>query len=218
MRPPVPVVDDDGMNTTLRRRPLGVTRVAMVAAVGLAVGALTSVLQTYLNSPWLSLVNAASPWLTFAFLLGTLYRSPLEAACAGVATGLLELAGYYVTANARGHSAVGGIVVFWAACAFLGGPVFGAAGWACWRDRGHFGNLGAAVLPAAFLAEAAISYGVRLHYASSALLFAGLGALAFGILGLGRHRYLGIARWLVVTVPVAMLGELVLGLVYRQAF
>jgi Family of unknown function (DUF6518) len=193
-------------------------RVAIVVSVGLAVGALTSVLQTYLNSPWLSLVNAASPWLTFAFLLGALSRGPLEAALAGVATGLLELVGYYVTANARGYPAGGGIVVFWAACAFVGGPVFGAAGWAWWRDHRRFDNLGAAVLPAAFFAEAAISYGVRLHYASSAVLFAALGALAFGILGLGRHRHLGIARWLLVTVPVAMLGELILGLVYRQAF
>jgi Family of unknown function (DUF6518) len=193
-------------------------RVALVIAVALAVGALTSVLQTYLNSPWLSLVNAASPWLTFAFLLGALYRSPLEAAFAGVATGLLELVGHYVVADARGYPAGGGIVVFWAACALLGDPVFGAAGWAWWRDHGRVGNLGAAVVPAAFLAEAAISYGVRLHYGSSAVLFATVGALAYGVLGLDRHQYLGIARWLLVTVPVAMLGELILGLVYRQAF
>jgi Family of unknown function (DUF6518) len=193
-------------------------RVVIVVSAGLAVGALTSVLQTYLNSPWLSLVNAASPWLTFAFLLATLARSPLEAAFAGVATGLLELVGYYVTANARGYPAGGGIVVFWAACALLGGPVFGAAGWVWRRDQGHLGNLGAAVLPAAFFAEASISYGLRLHYASSAVLFAAVGALAFAILGLDRHKFLGIARWLPVTVPVAMLGKLILGLVYRQAF
>ena len=108
--------------------------------------------------------------------------------------------------------------MFWAACALVGGPVFGAAGWAWWRDQEHFANLGAAVVPVAFFAEAAISYGVRLHDASTAVLFAALGALTFAILGLARHRYLGIAEWLLVTVPVAMLGELILGLVYRQAF
>ena len=74
------------------------------------------------------------------------------------------------------------------------------------------------MLPAAFFAEAAVSYGLRLHYASSAILFAPLGALAFALLGLHRRDHLGIARWLLATVPAAMLAELILGLVYRQAF
>jgi hypothetical protein len=36
-------------------------RVALVLVSGLAVGAVTSVLQKDLSAPWLSLVNAASP-------------------------------------------------------------------------------------------------------------------------------------------------------------
>ena len=38
---------------------------------------------------------------------------------AGVATGLAELAGYYLTAAARGYPAGPGIVLFWAACTVL---------------------------------------------------------------------------------------------------
>jgi hypothetical protein len=191
-------------------------RVAIVVMVGLTVGALTSVLQTYLDSPWLSLVNAASPWLAFAFLLGALWRRLLDAALAGIATGLLELIGYYVTANLRGYPAGGSIVVFWAACAIVAGPVFGAAGWAWWHAPERLSTLGAAVLPAAFFAEGAISYGLRLHDTSSAILFAALGSAP--IVLLGRHQQLAIARRLLVTVPVAMLAELILGIVYRQSF
>jgi hypothetical protein len=47
-------------------------RIAIVAVVGLGVGAATSVLQKYLGSPWDSLANAASPWLTPMFALGVL--------------------------------------------------------------------------------------------------------------------------------------------------
>jgi hypothetical protein len=193
-------------------------RVAIVVTVGFGVGALTAVLQTYLDSPWLSLVNAASPWLMFAFVLGALWRRPLDAAVAGIATGLLELVGYYVTANLRGLAAGGSIVVFWAACAIVGGPVFGTAGWAWWRAPERASASGGAVLPAAFFAEAMISYGLRLHYGSSAILFATLGAVAFVLLGLRRGQHLAIARWLLVTVPVAMLAELILGIVYQQSF
>jgi hypothetical protein len=192
--------------------------VAIVVTIGLAVGALTSVLQTHLDSPWLSLVNAASPWMTFAFVLGAMWRRPVDAALAGIATGLLELAGYYVTAKLRGHPAGGSIVGFWAGCAIAGGPIFGAAGWAWWRAPERASDLGAASLPAAFFAEAAISYGIRLHYASSAILFAALGALTFVLLGVHRRAHTGIARWLLVTVPAAIVAVLVLGLVYQQSF
>jgi len=73
-----------------------------VVAAGLLVGAATSVLQKYLNLPWASLVNAASPWLVPMFAAGMLWGRPPAAALAGAATGLLELAGYYLTAAARG--------------------------------------------------------------------------------------------------------------------
>ena len=56
--------------------PLGpVTLVVAAAVLGLVVGGVTQVLQAHLDSPWLSLVNAASPWLFFAFAIGAAGRT-----------------------------------------------------------------------------------------------------------------------------------------------
>src|SRR3569833_3017488 len=146
--------------------PLSV-RLGAVVVAGLVMGAVTSVLQKYLNSPWLSLVNAASPWLA-------------------------------------------------PACAVGGGPVLGLAGWLRRQDR--VPGRGASVLAAAFLAEAAVGYGWRLHYTSSAILFALIGVAVAVLLGLRDRRHPAICRWLLVTVPAGAVAELILGLVYDQSF
>jgi hypothetical protein len=203
------------------RRPATpvLARAAVAAGTGLATGALTSVGQAYLNSPWLSLVNSASPWLVPMFALGALWRRPGAAALAGAGTGLAELAGYYATAALRGYPAGHAILLFWAACALLGGPLFGVAGLAWWRGlpRGLRG-LGAAALPAAFWAEAAVSYAWRLHYLSSAALLAVLGAGAFAATGWRGRQYVPAARWLLAALPAGVAAELIIGLVYSQAF
>jgi hypothetical protein len=198
-----------------RARPLAV-RVVAVAVTGLAVGAATSVLQKYLNQPWLSLVNSASPWLAPMFALGPLWRRPAPAAAAGLVTGLLELAGYYLTAAARGYPAGGGILAFWAACAVVGGPLLGASGWLWWRGPPRLGSLGASVLPAAFLAEAAVAYAWRLHYYSSAALLAIIGIVVLGLTGRRGRQHLRAAAWLLVTFPAGAVAEVLLDLIYRQ--
>jgi hypothetical protein len=193
-------------------------RVAAVAVTGLAVGAATALLQKYLNQPWLSLVNSASPWLAAMFALGALWRRAGAAVAAGLATGLLELAGYYVTAAARGYPAGGGILLFWAACAVVGGPLFGASGWLWRRNPGRLSGLGASVLPAAFLAEAAVAYAWRLHYYSSAVLLAVIGIAVLAATGRRGHQPLRAAGWLLVTFPAGAAAELLLGLMYQQRF
>ena len=203
------------------RGPAGtpaLARMAAVLVVGLLAGAGTSVLQKYLGSPWDSLVNAASPWLVPMFAAGVLWARPPAAALAGAATGLLELAGYYLTAAARGYPAGPGILAFWTACAVLGGPLFGAAGWAWWRGPAALSALGAAALPAAFLAEAAVVYAWGLHYWSSAALFAVLGVAVFVLAGLRRRQYAAAARWLLAAFPAGVAAELLLGLIYSQSF
>jgi Family of unknown function (DUF6518) len=202
------------------RRPAGppvAARMAAVLVIGLLAGAGTSILQKYLDSPWDSLVNAASPWLVPMFAAGVLWARLPAAALAGTATGLLELAGYYLTAAARGYPAGSGILLFWAACAVLGGPVFGAAGWAWWRGPAALSGLGTAALPAAFLAEAAVTYAWRLHYWSSAALFAALGVVVFVLVSLHRRQYLVAARWLLAAFPAGVAAELLLGLIYSQS-
>ena len=191
---------------------------AAVLVIGLLVGAGTSILQKYLGSPWDALVNAASPWLVPMFAAGVAWARPPAAALAGAAAGLAELAGYYLTAAARGYPAGPGILLFWAACALLGGPLFGAAGWAWWRGPAPLSGLGTAALPAAFLAEAAVAYGWRLHYWSSAVLFAVLGVAVFVLASLHRRQYAAAARWLLAAFPAGGAAELLLGLIYSQSF
>jgi Family of unknown function (DUF6518) len=202
------------------RRPASpplAARIAALLLLGLLAGAATSILQKYLGSPWLSLVNSASPWLAAMFAAGALWGRPAAAALAGTTTGLLELAGYYLTAAARGYSA-GSILLFWAACALIGGPLFGAAGWAWWRGPARLSGLGTAALPAAFLAEAAVAYAWRLHYWSSAILFAAVGAGVFVLAGRHRRQYAPAARWLPAVFAAGAGAELLLRLVYSQTF
>lgn len=161
---------------------------AIVAVTGLTVGALTSILQTYLGFPWLALVNAASPWLIAPFALGALRRSPASAAVAGLAACLLEVAGYYLTSAVRGYSGGLGYELLWTACALAGGPVFGTAGW-LWRSGPRRWRMpGAAALPAAFAFEGLANYGARLHYFSSEILFMVIAALVMIGLGLTALR------------------------------
>jgi hypothetical protein len=199
-------------------RPPLALRGALVVVFGLGVGAITSILQGHVQFPWLSLVDAASPWLTPMFFAGVLWRRSPSAAVAGLAMGLSELIGYYTTASARGYAPGHAIVLFWALCAVVGGPVFGWAGWAWWNGRGSSGALGASVLPAAFFAEAAVVYAIRLDYWSSAILFAVIGAALAVLLGLAQRRQARLAKWLLVTFPLGIVAGLILGLVYNQSF
>lgn len=184
-------------------------RAGVVVVVGLAMGALTDVLQTYLGGhpPWGSLVNAASPWLVPAFAVGAIQRRAWGAALAGVTTCLAELAGYYVTSAVRGYYMSDGrpaIIVFWSACALAGGPVFGVAGRLWWRGPGRLRSLGPAVVGSAFLAEAAVGYGWYLRYWSSAALFAALGLAAIASLGWRDRQYARVGRWLTATLPAGV--------------
>jgi Family of unknown function (DUF6518) len=202
-----------------RRLRLNRLRLLVLAlVVGLAVGALTSILQKYLDSPWLALVNSASPWLAPAFAVGAAGRRVRDSALAGFVACAAELLGYYATAELRGFPAGDGILLFWTVCGVIGGPLFGAAG-LLWREgSGRLRGLGPALLGGAFLAEAGISYGWTLHYYSSAVLFAAIGVAAVAVLGFRARQHARAGLWLLATLPVGALGEIALGLVYTSSF
>jgi hypothetical protein len=192
-----------------QQRRLGAVLLAL--AIGLAVGVTTSLLQAHLDFPWLALVNAASPWLTTAFVAGALQSRLSTAMLVGAAATTLEVVGYYVTADVRGFGVSTSYVVLWSLCAVVGGPVFGAAGHV-WRRAGPAG-LGAALLVAAYASEAVVVYHFRLGYSGAATLF-GAVALLLAV-GLGRHRsqWSGLARWLLPTLIAGVAGHAALGLV-----
>ncbi|MCD4524848.1 DUF6518 family protein [Nocardioides sp. cx-173] len=180
-------------------------------ALGLAVGVLTSFLQAVLDFPWLALVNAASPWLTTAFVAGAL-QSRLRTACwLGMAATLLQVAGYYVTAELRGYDAGFTYVALWTVCAVVGGPVFGAAGRA-WRTAAPAG-LGIALLVAAYASEALVAYQLRLDYTPTATFFLVIAVVLAATLPLHRRQYGGLVRWLGPACAAGLAGQLVLGLV-----
>jgi hypothetical protein len=180
-------------------------------ALGVAVGVMTSLLQTRLDFPWLALANAASPWLTTAFVAGALQSRLSTAMLVGVVATSLQVVAYYVTADVRGFGVSMTYVIVWSLCAVVGGPIFGAAG-RVWRRAAPAG-LGAALLVSAYASEAVVAYHFRLGYSSAAWLF---GAIAFFLAaGLGWHRrqYPVLALWLLPTFAAGAAGHSVLGLV-----
>jgi len=187
-------------------------RAAVAVAVGLAVGALTSIGQTYLDGPLNAFVNSASAWLFAPFAVGAVMRRWRGAVVAGLAVCVSQLVGYQLTAHARGFPTSHSLIVFWTACAIVGGPVFGAAG-KLWRS-GPFHGLGAAVLAAAFLAEGLWVYLHELRYRATAALWIAIG-VTIAIVLLRPRREL---RWLAVTVPAGLIAEIALSRVYAQTF
>lgn len=191
-----------------QQRRLGAVLVAL--ALGVAVGVLTSLLQAHLDYPWLALVNAASPWLTTAFVAGALQSRLSTAMLVGIAATTLEVVAYYVTADLRGFGVSMTYVILWSLCAVVGGPIFGAAGHV-WRRAAPAG-LGPALLVAAYASEAVVLYHFQLGYSSAAWLF---GAIALLLaVGLGWHgsQYRALARWLLPTFIAGVAGHAVLGL------
>lgn len=187
-------------------------RPALVALVmGAAAGIATSFLQAGLDFPWLALVNAASPWLTIAFVAGALQPRLGTAVFVGLAATALEVVGYYVTADLRGFGVSAHYLVLWSLCAVIGGPVFGVAGHT-WRRAAPDG-LGVALLVAAYASEALISYHLRLGYESAAVLFGAIALLLAAALGAHRSQHLPLARWLVPAFAAGVAGNIVLGLV-----
>jgi hypothetical protein len=184
--------------------------VLLALAIGVAVGVLTSLAQAHLDFPWLALVNAASPWLTTAFVAGALQPRLPTAMVVGLAATLLQVVAYYVTADMRGFGVSMNYVALWLVCAVVGGPIFGAAGHVWWRAAPA--GVGAALLVAAYASEAVVSYHLRLGYTSTALLF-GVIALVLAV-GLSWHRgqYAAFARWLVPACAAGLAGHVVLGL------
>jgi hypothetical protein len=186
----------------------------LVVACGVAVGVLTSFGQTHLGGAAGAFVNSASAWLVVPFLVGSRMPSIRAAEAAGAGVCALQLVGYDVTSELRGFPTGGGLVVFWTGCVIVGGPMFGAGGRAWRTSDGGARSLGAAVLPAAFLAEGAWVYLHELHHYATGGLWIGIGVLLAatmvdGILGL---------RWLSLAVAAAVLGEVLLTRIYTQSF
>lgn len=187
----------------------------IAVAIGVGIGAGTSYLQTVLHSPWAALANSASPWLAGGFAAGALHTRDRLAAAAGLLTCVLEVCAYYVTTVMRGYAVADTEMVFWTICAIVGGPLFGVAGYLWWHRRNPGG---AALLPAAFAAEAIGLYALVLNYTSTAVLYE---AIALGLtllLGLRTRSFFHLMLWLVGFMMLGIAGEYLLGHLSQATF
>lgn len=202
-------VADPPADPTRRAAPTPVV-VALAALAGLAWGAATSFLQTVLPAPVQGLANAVSPWLVVPFLVGARSRTRGVAVLAGLLACVLQVVGYYVTADLRGFGVSVTSVAEWIVTGVVGGPVFGLAGH-LWRTAtGRLRGLGEALLVGVWATESVVGYAVRLGYVADALVF---GAVAVALLlTVGRRPgpLRATLRWLAVTLPAGAAGMLLL--------
>jgi hypothetical protein len=186
-------------------------RIAVVA--GLVVGALSFIGQEQLDGTLDAFANSISTWLVAPFLVGTLTVTRAEAAAAGIMTCAAQLAGYYAVASLSDFETTRSLVAFWVACAVVGGPIFGVAGH-LWR-AGPLRGLGIAVLAGAFVAEGLYAYGHQLDDYVTAVVWIAIGLTIAVLATRGRTEHL---RWLGLTVPLGVAGEIVLTTVLNRAF
>jgi hypothetical protein len=187
------------------------------ALIGALIGAGTALVQPHVGEPWSALVNSSSPWLLGGYIAGALHRGRNPATLAGLATLIVEVGAYFVTADTLNIPVMHDYVIFWTLCAVIGGPVAGCAGWA-WRwggPRAH--GFGAAFLPGSFIAEAFVAYGLRLHYGPALTMFLVIGAVLFALMawpGTGLGLIATPARGPVIlawTAAFAVTGILIYG-------
>jgi hypothetical protein len=180
--------------------------VAGAVIVALAIGALTSFGQAHLDGALNALVNSASAWLVAPFAVGAAMASLRSAACVGLLVCVAQLAGYELTAELRGFPVDASLTFFWAVCAVVGGPLFGAGGQLLRRGPARVRGLGGALPASAFLAEGSWVYLHRLHYYATAALWLGIGVVLALALLRGTRNY----RWFALTLPLGIAGEILL--------
>lgn len=97
--------------------------------IGLVLGGLTQLSQTYLPDFWRSISNSGAPWVLITFAAAMAARSATVAALHGWLTlTCLEL-GYVVVASWRGFPSSATTVSFWLIVALVLGPPTGLAGY-----------------------------------------------------------------------------------------
>lgn len=181
-----------------------IRRLLAVIAAGLALGAVTQLLQGILPGPLAMLANGLSPWLIAAFVAGALMPAPRWAVLAPPLMLLAALAGYYLAVELRfGYGGSKSSLIFWTVASVIGGPIFGAGGWS-WRRAARprvrgiaAGLLGGLLLMEAFYLPLTAGYGyvAPLEAAVAVLVPVALGRT-------WRERLIGVAA----SIPWGLAG------------
>lgn len=190
--------------------------IVAAGVVGLLLGVATQVGQSLLPPGLGQLANSIAPWLTAAFLIGSLRDRPRDAAVNGFVALALALVGYYAMVYVRfGYTGGSASLLLWSMGALVGGVVFGVAG-SLWRNGSSTqSTLGIALLGSAWLAEAGYLARV-LGMVEVAVGYALIGlAIPVALARTARGRLLAWAA-MVPMVGLGALGFAALILIYER--
>ncbi|KXI72603.1 hypothetical protein ACS54_00330, partial [Bacillus cereus] len=122
--------------------------------VGILVGVLTKLGQGILPGHWNSLANLGSVWLVPSFFVASFSYSKRTAILSGILALLGMVLGYYgyaIIFKNVSHSIY--FISVWITCAFIGGTIFGIAGF-LWKDTTNpLHKLGSALIGGVFVTD-----------------------------------------------------------------
>ncbi|ASI78039.1 DUF6518 family protein [Bacillus pacificus] len=122
--------------------------------VGILVGILTKLGQGILPGHWNSLANLGSVWLVPSFFVASFSYSKRTAILSGILALLGMVLGYYgyaIIFKNVSHSIY--FISVWITCAFIGGTIFGIAGF-LWKDTTNpLHKLGSALIGGVFVTD-----------------------------------------------------------------
>ncbi|MEG7815471.1 DUF6518 family protein [Bacillus paranthracis] len=122
--------------------------------VGILVGVLTKLGQGILPGHWNSLANLVSVWLVPSFFVASFSYSKRTAILSGILALLGMVLGYYgyaIIFKNVSHSIY--FISVWITCAFIGGTIFGIAGF-LWKDTTNpLHKLGSALIGGVFVTD-----------------------------------------------------------------
>ncbi|MGG0290768.1 DUF6518 family protein [Bacillus pacificus] len=122
--------------------------------VGILVGILTKLGQGILPGHWNSLANLGSVWLVPSFFVASFSYSKRTAILSGILALLGMVLGYYgyaIIFKNVSHSIY--FISVWITCAFIGGAIFGIAGF-LWKDTTNpLHKLGSALIGGVFVTD-----------------------------------------------------------------
>jgi len=122
--------------------------------VGIIVGILTKLGQGILPGHWNSLANLGSVWLVPSFFVASFSYSKRTAILSGILALLGMVLGYYgyaIVITNVAHSIY--FISVWIVCAFIGGTIFGIAGF-LWKDTTNpLHKFGSALISGVFVTD-----------------------------------------------------------------
>lgn len=188
--------------------------VAVVVAIALLAGALTSVGQQYLPDAVRSIANSSGSWTLITFAAVYLSRTHgLAAAVLGAIAFVLMNEAYGIVSTWRGYPYIGGITNIWNVIGVIIGPIVGiAASWL--RTEAPRQRAFAAAAPSAVLIGEGI-YGLTVVSETTSPVYWWLeivaGVLVVALIAVFRLRH---RRYIVDAVVLTVMGAVLFAFLY----